>query len=283
MPDITPLSPRQTFGDNMRPAHLLLRVYQLLASDDKIASDGDLVNQVRAIVKATTGEELLLINHELFLGLVRERADVKRSDLLERSLSHLLRQAVVTSCTALETYLPALLRVNLPAVIRVRGRNFLPANDQDIKNYFKDLSFGLEEVLRLANDPEAPERIATKLLGFINYSYLSSKKGIHLAGALLGIEKPWGAIAAHLGKETKELTETLEKTVDRRNDIVHRADRSKDEPNNVEPQTISYVRTSDMVHTVNHVCLALDDLVTKHITEIAATPDSEAVAVETHL
>lgn len=275
MPDNQILSPRQTFEDNMRPAHLLLRVYRLLASNDVIVDQGNMIDQIRSMVAATTNEELLLINHELFLGLVRERADVKRSDLLERSLAHLLRQAVVTSCTALETYLPVLLRANLPIVIRIRGRNFLPADDQDIKTYFKELSFGLEEVLRLVDDPEAPERISNKLLGYINYNYLSSKKGIHLAGVLLGLEKPWADIAEHLGSERKELMDTLEKTVERRNDIVHRADRSRDNPSG-DPQGISYVRTRQMVDTIDHICLALDELVGHRMRKFTA--DTEVAA-----
>src|SRR5438105_412049 len=107
MTNITPLSPRQTFEDNMRPAQLLVRVYRLLDSNDSIASQGDMVTKLRSVVQANADEELLLIYNELFLGLVRERADIKRSHLLKRSLGHLLRQAVVASCTALETYLPA--------------------------------------------------------------------------------------------------------------------------------------------------------------------------------
>lgn len=279
MTSITPHSPRQNFEDNMRPAHLLVRVYRLLASNDQIVNDGNVVDRIRTIVEAATDEELLLINHEYFLGLVRERADVKRADLLERSLAHLLRQAVVISCTALETYLPALLRANMPTVIRARGRNFLPPNDVDIQTYFKDLSFGLEEILRLIDDPEAAERISNKILGYINYNYLSSRKGIHLAGALLGIDKPWNEIATHFGRDRKELIDTLEKTVERRNDIVHRADRSRDNPVG-EPQGISYVRTREMVDTVDHICLALDELVAERMEMFTITPESESAVQE---
>lgn len=267
MPDIQILSPRQTFEDNMRPAHLLLRVYRLLDSNDTIASDGDMVTKMRAVVQATADEELLVIYNELFLGLVRERADIKRSYLLKRSLGHLLRQAIVASATALETFLPALLRANMPIVVRARKRDILPPGDSSIQEYFKDLTFSLVDTLRLLDDPLAPEYITDKMLGYINHNYLSSRKGIHLAGAILGIPKPWDEIANHLRRDRKELIEMLEYTVDRRNDIVHRADRTKQSPAG-EQQEITYVQTQHAVDTVNHVCLALDELVVQRVDEL---------------
>jgi len=276
MPDLTP---RQRFEDNMRPAHLLVRVYQLLSSNDQIASDGEMVQQLRALVQAKDDEDLLLVYTDMFLGLVRERAELPRNQLLDRSLTHLLRQAVVSSCTALETYLPDLLRANMPTVIRARGRYFLPPLDEEIKSYFKNLTFGLEEVLRLFDDPEAPQRISNKILGYVSFNYLSSKKGIHLTGTLLGIDKPWNQIAAHFGSERKEMMDTLEKTVNRRNDIVHRADRSGDDLGG-EPQGISYVRTRQMVDTVDHICIALDELVTAKMEEFATVPDPIPAAEE---
>ena len=42
MSNLTTLSPRQTFEDNMRPAQLLLRVYRLLDANDIILTDGSL-------------------------------------------------------------------------------------------------------------------------------------------------------------------------------------------------------------------------------------------------
>jgi len=280
MPDISLLSPRQTFEDNMRPAHLLLRVYRLLDSNDSIASDGDMVTKLRTVVQATEDEEVLLIYNELFLGLVRERADIKRSHLLKRSLGHLLRQAIVASATALETFLPALLRAHMPTIVRVRKRDILPPGDSSIQEYFKDLTFTLVDTLRLLDDPLAPGYITEKMLGYINHNYLSSRKGIHLAGAILGITKPWDEIANHLRRDKKELIETLEYTVDRRNDIVHRADRTKQDPTG-EQQEITYVQTQHAIDTINHVCLALDELVAQRVAELRQVIEAQLIETET--
>jgi len=265
------LSPRQTFEDNMRPAELLLRVYRLLDSNDRIRTDGELLDALRDIVHASMNEDLILIYNELFLGLVRERAQLPRSTLRQATLCHLLRQAVVASCTALETYLPALLRTNLPVMIRARGRDFVPRGDQTFQDYFADLQFNLDETLRLLDDENAPEYISNKILGLTNFKYLSSRKGIHVAGVLLGLSepKPWDAIAAHLNRNKKELMNTLDDTVRRRNDIVHRADRPQTDPGG-EVQEIAFAWTQQAVDTIKHICLALDELVAARVAEFEA-------------
>ena len=271
MPAITTLSPRQTFEDNMRPAELLLRVYRLLDSNDNILTEGALINALREIVQASSDEDLMLVRNEIFLGLVRERAQLPRSTLRQATLCHLLRQAVVASCTALETYLPALLRANLPVMIRARGRDFVPRGDQTFQDYFADLQFSLDDTLRLLDDENAPEFVSNKILGLANFKYLSSRRGIHVVGVLLGLSepKPWDAIAAHLGRDKKELMNTLEDTVRRRNDIVHRADRPQTEPGG-EAQGIAFAWTQQAVDTIKHICLALDELVTARVAELEA-------------
>jgi len=264
---LTFLSPRQTFEDNMRPAELLLRVYRLLDCNDSIQSEGELLDALRKIVQAPSDEDLMLICNEIFLGLVRERAQLPRSTLRQATLCHLLRQAVVASCTALETYLPALLRANLPVMIRARGRDFVPRDDQTLQDYLEDLHFSLDETLRLLDDENAPEYIAGRVLNLANFSYLSSNKGVHVVGALLGLSKPWDEIAGHLNRDKKELMKVLGEAVGRRNDIVHRADRSQDSPGG-DVQEIAFAWTQQAVDTIKHICLALDELVTQRVGQI---------------
>lgn len=265
---IIPLSPRQTFEDNMRPAMLLLRVYRLLENDD-IIDKGEMIDALRGIVRASADEDLMLVYNEVFLGLVRERAQMPRSTLRQVTLCHLLRQAVVASCTALETYLPTLLRANLPLMIRARGRDFIPRGDEVVNEYFSELQFDLDETLRLIADENAPEYISGKILRMANFTYLSSRKGVQVVGALLGLEKPWYEIAEHLNRDRKELAQTLYDTVQRRNDIVHRADRSQDDPGG-EAQPITLAWTQQAVDTINHICFALDELVEARVSDLQA-------------
>jgi len=207
-----------------------------------------------------------VISNGIFLGLIREVAEVPPSAIKRTALCNLLRQAVVTASTALETYLPILLRENLPEVIRIRGRDFVPKKDEEIKNQFKNLTFALDEVVRLLIDPD-PLFVANKMISSLNFSYLSGKRGIHVTGALLALDNPWGLIANQLGRDENEIKKTLDATVKRRNDIVHRADRSQDDPAG-PAQEIGFPWAKQAVETIRVVCLALDDLVTSRIKEL---------------
>src|SRR5213080_3237725 len=119
------LSPRQIFEDNIRPADLLLKVFRLLEHDAP-NTEAELHRALRNLVKADKGEGLMVIYNEIFLGLIRERAEIPPASIKRSALCNLLRQSVVTASTALETYLPILLRDNLPEVIRLRGKEFVP-------------------------------------------------------------------------------------------------------------------------------------------------------------
>lgn len=281
------LSPRQTFEDNIRPAELLLRVYRLL-ENDAVQTEGDLITSLRTVVGANVDEELMLVYNEIFCGLIRERAHFPRASLKRSALSNLLRQAIVGACTALETYLPLVLRDNLPIVIEAKGRDFFPA-DEELKESFKDLTFSLSDTLRLLGDPSAPLFIANKILRFTNFRYLGGSKGVHTVASLLSIKNPWQQIAKHLGQDEinlnlsadddkqpfNQLKKIIDDTTIRRNDIVHRADRPQ-KKNVTEQQEITYAWSKLAVDTVMHVCLALDELATVRMAELKADVASKA-------
>lgn len=266
------LSPRQIFADNMRPAQLMLQVYQLLDANDRIQTDGEMVGALRSLLHASPGEDVMLIYNELFLGFVRERAQVNRSTLRQTTLQHLLRQSVVASCTALETYLPSLLRAHMPTVIRARGRDFFPREDATCKEYFKEFRFSLDDTLRLLAEDNGAEYISDKMVRFIDFQYLTGERGVHVVGALLGLAKPWDSIAAQLNRNRDELARTLNGTVKRRNNIVHRADRLPEDPGG-DAQPITYAWTRQAVDNIEHVSLALNELVTARVHQLGALVD----------
>jgi hypothetical protein len=271
------LNPRQIFEDNIRPADLLLKVFRLL-EHDALNTEEDLLRSLRQLVNAEKDESLLVISNGIFLGLIRELAEISPASIKRSALCNLLRQSAVTACTALETYLPSLLRTHLPEIIGLRGRDFVP-KDKEITEQFKNLTFNLDECLRLLADPDALF-IALKMISFVNFSYLSGKRGIHVTGALLGIDNPWNAIADRLGRDEEDLKKTVDDTINRRNDIVHRADREKKLPDG-PPQDIDYAWTRQAVDTVRVVCLCLDELVQtrlKALREQAAASQPQVTA-----
>jgi RiboL-PSP-HEPN len=258
------LSPCQIFEYNIRPADLLLKVFRLLEHDAP-NTEAELQRALRELVKAEKDEGLTIIYNEIFLGLIRERAEISATSIKRSALCNLLRQAVVTACTALETYLPTLLRNQLPEVIKLRGRDFVP-KDREIGEQFKNLTFNLDECLRVLTSPD-PLFIANKMISFVNFSYLSGKRGIHVTGALLGLDNPWKEIADRLRRGEEELKKTLDDAVNRRNDIVHRADRDNKAPDG-DAQEIGYPWSRQTVDAIRGVCFCLDELVTDRLKEL---------------
>jgi hypothetical protein len=280
-------SPRQIFDDNIYPADLLLQVYRLLDTNDKLLTDGELVEQLRSLLKYQHHEYLMLVYNDIFLGLVREKAHLPAATLRRSTLAHLLRQAIVVSCTAMDTFLPVLLRANLATTIRAKGRDFIPLNDGDVMQYFslKGLSFSLEETMRLISETNysgnvdyAASYVANKILTVSQKLYLSTSKGVHVVGKLLGLDNPWDRIVEHLGQKAEmqgtapvksELKAMLDATVERRNNIIHRGDHKVDDQEG-EPEDIGFAWTRRAVDTVEHVCIALDELIAMKMEEYKA-------------
>jgi hypothetical protein len=258
------LSPRQIFEDNIRPADLLLKVFRLLEHESP-ANEAELLRALRELVKADKEESLMVIYNEIFLGLIREGAQLPVGAIRRAALLNLLRQAIVSSCTALETYLPALLTRHLDEVVRYRGRNFIPST-AEVAAVCKTLTFSLDDAVRLLNDPD-PFFVANKLVGHIKYTYLTGWKGIQFTGLLLTLPRPGDDIASRLDRTEEELKKIVEATVNRRNDIVHRADR-RDVGGDDPQQDIAYSWALQAVETVRVVCTCLDELVSERLEKL---------------
>ena len=123
--------------------------------------------------------------NEIFLGLIRERAEISPASIKRSALCNLLRQAAVTACTALETYLPILLRTQLPEVIKLRGRDFVPKDKEVVKNQFKDLTFDLDEAVRILVDPD-PLFVANKMISSLELQLPQRQAGYPRHGGAAG-------------------------------------------------------------------------------------------------
>jgi hypothetical protein len=267
---------RQLFQETFRPAVLLLGVYRLL-DNDGIHTEGVHVEELRKMLGVKQDEELLLVLNDVFLGLVREAAEVRKGELRRESLKNLLRQAVVSGSTAMESFVQFLLRDNLVTVIRLKGRDFFPA-DKEVRSYFLDFQFSLDNIFRILEGAEEDPHlfVANKILGHFKYKNLGSEKAIKTAGMMLGLDSPWRQIAAHLDRDESELVEVIRKAFDRRNDIVHRGDWETVELTG-DRQDINYQWTEQAVLTIRSVCETLDELVSRRIEElkVAREPQEE--------
>ncbi len=251
------MTPKEVFQDSFRIAELLLHLYRLLENEG-LVTEGETVTSLRVLLKAQADEQLQLLLNSVFLGCIREEAGVPTATLKPQSLSNLLRQAVVSGCTAYETYLSSLLAEHIFTVIELKQHEFFP-NDAEVTKYFEGLSFSIGEAFRLLSQEERAVFLGTKIVTFVQKKNLGSVAGLKTVGLLLGLDEPWNQVAQRLNRETKEVRRLVNDCIERRNSIVHKADRKLEEKG-MEKQPIGYAWTRQAVDTIGHVCLALDEL-----------------------
>jgi RiboL-PSP-HEPN len=252
-------TPLIDFESNFRSAETLLKVYRLLETPDGPQTKHALMERVRELLMASKEEELVLLINELFFGVVRENADVRQTVVKRDSLCLLLRQAIVAACSAIDVYYPALLRTNLPQIITVKQRNFVP-NDKNTRDFLKEFSLSMDETLRLITDPKPEQALGEYFFEYVKRRTFSTSQGVAVSLQFLGIDDGWSKIATRLGTNKEPLAKQFDSLVSRRNDIVHRGDRSSKDPTG-DIQDISFAWASSNVQTARNVVQASDELV----------------------
>lgn len=261
-----PLAPRTLFESHFRSADVLLKVYRLLEATE-VNEQGLMIDQVRTVLAANHDEPMLFFLNDVFVGVVRERAQLPRSFFRSQNMAMLLRQAVVAACTSLDVYFPALLESHLPTMVRVKGRNFVP-NDKEVIGFFKNFSISLEDHLRVLEEPSTQyEQLASLILKHLgDRVVMANGAGVAVALKLLDIPKPWDDLSAHLGRSPGELPKLIDTLTKRRNDIVHRGDRMTGGSDH-SLKEIDYSWANLHIRAAESVVLACDELVTRRMRE----------------
>jgi len=182
------------------------------------------------------------------------------------NLSMLLRQAVVAACTALDVYLPALLKTHLPLMIQVKQRNFIPT-DKTVKDFLRGFRLGLEDILRVINDPSPEAVLGEMFVAQLKNRTLSNSQGVMVSLLFLGVEDPWDRIAERLGQTKDSLIRQFDGLVSRRNDIIHRGDRNSRNPDG-SLQDIQFSWTDNHIRVARSVVFASDELVQEQVVSL---------------
>jgi hypothetical protein len=137
-----------------------------------------------------------------------------------QGLDILLRQAVVVSCSALESFLWDVLRENALTVIRARGRKA----DDSLKN----ITLTLDDYLSLDEYPDPNERLRQIILRRFERGALYDLEKIDEIMGILNVRDFWKEVSDQTGFEPKEIRSQLGDLINRRNQIAHRADRPEE-------------------------------------------------------
>jgi hypothetical protein len=134
-----------------------------------------------------------------------------------KGLDFLLRQAVVVSCGALESFVWDILRENALTVIKAKGRRA----DDTLKN----ITLTLDDYLSLEGYGDTDERLRQIILNRFERGALYDLEKVDEIMKILNVRDFWKDVATHTGMEEAEIKKHLTDLITRRNQIAHRADR----------------------------------------------------------
>ena len=159
-----------------------------------------------------------------------------------QGLDFLLRQAVVVSCSALESFVWDILRENALTVIKARGRKA----DQSLK----DITLTLDDYLSLEDYTDPDERLKEIILKRFERGTLYDSAKIDEVMKILNVRDFWPEVKNHTGLDAATIRSQTSDLILRRNQIAHRADRPEDsappeefDPHGLRPITLAWTNT----------------------------------------
>jgi hypothetical protein len=160
----------------------------------------------------------------------------------DKGLDFLLRQAVVVSCSALESFVWDLVRENALTVIKARGRR---ADDT-----LKQITLTMDDYLSLEGYGDPDERLRQIILKRYERGTLYDLAKIDEIMKVLTVRNLWDEVRTHTGLDKGTVCSQLSDLISRRNQIAHRADRPEDgtpeterDPHGLRPITHAWVNT----------------------------------------
>lgn len=238
------------FQQNSAIAERLLQQFQLAGGLAWSAPSEALLRALPgAWAAGGTGGTQLAANEQVLI-LFRSTARIPGSLRVEGGLDFLLRQAVVVTCTALETFLWEVVRGAALTVVRARRRGA----DDELRN----LTLTLEEYVSLDAAADPDSRLREILLARFDRQVLYDVSSIERVARVLGVKDFWGRVEQGSGTPAAGLRALVGELVARRNLITHRADRANEgEPadgHGLRPITLSW--TNMRLQATNTVATA---------------------------
>jgi hypothetical protein len=186
-------------------------------------------------------------NDRMFL-VSRATAPIPPALLIENGADFLLRQAVVVSCTALESFFWDSLRENVLTIVRARRRGA----DESLR----DLKLTLDDYLSLENYSDQDERLKQIILKNFERGTLYDTGSIEKIASILTVREFWDSVARQCGSSSRDIRRNLDELIQRRNQITHRADRPNPEADPPEEQDVHGLRAINFAWVNARVSMA---------------------------
>lgn len=231
---------------NFAVAEHLLQLEQLFENAAQHQPSPDYVVKLCAEMAVPPGAALHHLKNSHTLVGIDGSVAVPSCLIATKGLDFLLRQAVVVSCSALESFIWDILRENALTVIKARGRRA----DDTLKN----ITLTLDDYLSLEDYDDPDNRLRQIILNRFERGSLYDLAKVDEIMQILTVKNFWNQIVAKTGIADKEIKGHLTELIQRRNKIAHRADRPDEgtPPGDCDPhglRPISRAWTSSRVST----------------------------------
>jgi hypothetical protein len=185
--------------------------------------------------------------------------------LANDGLDFLLRQSVLVSCTALESYFWDVLRENALTVIRAKGRK----TDSSLQN----ITLTLDDYLSLEGYDDPDDRLRQIILRRFERGTLYDLGKIDEIAGILTVKDLWTPMSKQIGLTPEQLKTQLSSLIKRRNDITHRADRPventpKEEVDSHGLRAMTHAWATTHVMTAKSVVTASSEIFKKAIAQL---------------
>jgi hypothetical protein len=202
---------------NFAVAEHLLQLEQLFADAAQHQPSPDYVVKLCAEMAVPPGAALHHLKNSHTLVGIDGSVAVPSCRSATRGLDFLLRQAVVVSCGALESFIWDILRENALTVIKARGRRA----DATLRN----ITLTLDDYLSLEDYDDPDDRLRQIILNRFERGSLYDLAKVDEIMQILTVRNFWNQMAAKTGIADREIKSHLTELIQRRNKIAHRADR----------------------------------------------------------
>ena len=266
---------------NFAVAEHLLHLEQLFADAAQHQPSPEYVVKLCAEMKMPEGAALHHLKNSRALIGIDGSVAVPSCLTATKGLDFLLRQAVVVSCGALESFVWDILRENALTVIKAKGRKA----DDSLKN----ITLSLDDYLSLEEYGDPDERLRQIILNRFERGTLYDLEKVDEIMKILNVRDFWKDVAAHTGMADTEIKRHLTDLISRRNQIAHRADRPDEgtppeefDPHGLRPITRAW--TSSRIATAKAFVQGADEAVGKavaYLLQILAQRDEQRLAKET--
>jgi hypothetical protein len=227
---------------NFAVAEHLLHLEQVFADTSHHQPSQDYVVKLCSEMQVPAGASLHHLRNARALIVIDGSVTVPSCLTAPKGLDFLLRQAVVVSCSALESFMWDILRENALTVIKAKGRGA----DASLRN----ITLTIDDYLSLENYEDPDERLRQIILKRFERGTLYDLKRIGDIAEILTVKDIWKTVTSHTGLEAATIRNHLSDLISRRNQIAHRADRPGEgtppedcDPHGLRPITRAWTAT----------------------------------------